>query len=69
MISKEVTLPFGPHEGKKLDEIPESYLKWVTQQNWSPGDVWGNAKMRELVPLIRRHLATRIDPDAEMEHE
>jgi uncharacterized protein (DUF3820 family) len=64
----EAVMPFGPHKGKKLEAIPERYLRWVIRQNWS-GDVWGNVRMRALIPLIRQHLATRqaIDPDAEME--
>tara|TARA_R110000824_G_scaffold128063_1_gene288795 strand:+ start:42 stop:302 length:261 start_codon:yes stop_codon:yes gene_type:complete len=25
---------FGKYKGNRLDEVPESYLKWLLEQNW-----------------------------------
>jgi uncharacterized protein (DUF3820 family) len=66
MTTEDAVMPFGPHQGKTLDNVPADYLRWVTKQNWSPSDVWGNKKMRELIPAIKQHLATRIDSDQEV---
>lgn len=27
-------MPFGQHQGKELNEIPRSYLRWVRRQPW-----------------------------------
>lgn len=32
----EIIMPRGVHKGKKIEEIPSDYLKWMAE-NWSEG--------------------------------
>ena len=27
-------MPFGTHKGKFLDDVPATYLKWLSEQKW-----------------------------------
>lgn len=44
--AKSFTMPFGKHKGKKLTEIPESYVKWMLE-NISDGSVLKALKVLE----------------------
>ena len=30
----EDKMPFGEHKGKRLGDVPDSYLFWLSDQNW-----------------------------------
>lgn len=30
----ETVMPWGPHKGLKLSEVPGTYLMWLSQQRW-----------------------------------
>ena len=30
----DTVMPWGEHEGTKLDDVPASYLLWLLQQRW-----------------------------------
>lgn len=30
----DTIMPWGEHEGTKLDDVPASYLLWLLQQRW-----------------------------------
>lgn len=34
MITDESPMPWGEHKGKKLKDVPASYLSWCYQQTW-----------------------------------
>jgi hypothetical protein len=34
MTDKSI-MPFGKHAGKKLEQVPASYLLWFDEQDWS----------------------------------
>jgi uncharacterized protein (DUF3820 family) len=27
-------IPFGKHNGKPIEDVPTSYLEWLTEQDW-----------------------------------
>jgi len=31
-------LTFGKHKGKAIDEVPDYYLEWITEQDWFEKD-------------------------------
>jgi len=33
-LTDQSRMPFGKHEGKKLGELPASYLLWALDQDW-----------------------------------
>ena len=33
------TIPFGKHKGKRLSDIPPSYLRWVIANCWIDGEL------------------------------
>lgn len=32
-------MPFGAHKGKQLDQVPDSYLRWLYENNKAFGDL------------------------------
>lgn len=36
----EATINFGKYKGFDLEDVPDSYLKWVLQQEWFDGEDW-----------------------------
>jgi uncharacterized protein (DUF3820 family) len=33
-LNPDYTIPFGVHKGKTINEIPSSYLEWLSLQDW-----------------------------------
>jgi len=53
-MAKRFVMPFGKHEGKKISDIPHSYLEWVCEDD---NDI--NLKSVELNHLIHLLVARK----------
>lgn len=49
-MNDRVTLNFGKHKGKSLEDIPVEYLDWLIGQDWLKSDI---------KELITKHLKSR----------
>ena len=38
-MKDETLMPFGKHKGKKLANVPASYLLWLFDQDWIKPDM------------------------------
>jgi hypothetical protein len=55
----ELTMPFGKHRGKHLNNVPATYLMWFLEQPWS--DKWPKVKTY----CIENYEALQIDATEE----
>jgi len=57
------TLPFGKFKGKDIEDVPNSYLKWLLEQNWMI------TKYRSTLPIIEKELDYRERFDITVEEK
>ena len=34
LVECEITMPFGEHKGKSIEEVPAKYLDWLRGEEW-----------------------------------
>lgn len=38
-MNNESLMPLGAHKGKKMKDVPDEYLLWLSNQDWLKGDL------------------------------
>jgi uncharacterized protein (DUF3820 family) len=49
--------PFKKHKGSDIEDIPDSYLQWLLEQDWLC------EKYKNVIPIIEKELRFRITHD------
>jgi hypothetical protein len=69
--SENWIFPFGKHKGRKLADIPDTYLDWVVGQDWFVSQPrnreWIEAIGKELALRKRSHAPVRDEWDKSLE--
>lgn len=56
-------IPFGKFKGSDIEDVPDSYLKWVI------GEDWFKEKFKDLCGNIKKELKYRDDFDLHIKEE